>query len=234
VTHSLVAEARTLLTMLRGQPRAGSHAERLQAFYAPQAAHYDRFREQLLHGRDDLLRRLPLEPGDALIELGGGTGRNIEFLAERVQALGRVEVVDLCPALLAQARQRCAPWPNVHVIEADVTHYRPAQPADVVLLSYALTMIPDWRTAAHNAYAMLRPGGTLAIVDFCLGETQPRWLGGFWRRWFAHDGVHLSREHAAVLRALFPEHEYAERRAPVPYLPLLRVPYYLFLGVKRR
>lgn len=234
MNRSLAAEARTLFAMLRGQPRAGSHAERLQAFYAPQAEHYDRFRERLLQGRDELLRRLPLKPGDTLVELGGGTGRNIAVLAPRVQELARVEVVDLCPALLAQARQRCRPWPNVHVVEADVTHYRSAQPADVVLMSYALTMIPDWRSALHNAYGMLRLGGTLAIVDFCLGEAQPRWLGAFWRRWFEHDGVRLTREHGAQLRALFPRHDYSERSAPVPYLPLLRVPYYTFMGVRRR
>lgn len=234
MNHSPGAEARTLLAMLRGQPRAGSHAERLQAFYAPQAAHYDRFRARLLRGRDELLQRLPLAPGATLIDLGGGTGRNIEFLAARVPGLARVELVDLCPALLAQARQRCGRWPNVHLVEADVTHYRPAQAADVVLMSYALTMIPDWRPALRNAVAMLRPGGTLAIVDFCLSKSQPRWLGAFWRRWFAHDGVRLSHEHAAVLRALLPAHEYAEHRAPVPYLPLLQVPYYHFLGAKPR
>ncbi|MFO1436012.1 MAG: hypothetical protein U1F34_06570 [Gammaproteobacteria bacterium] len=69
MTFGAVAEVRTPPSMLRGQPRCGSHREKLQAFYAPQAEHYDRFRERLLRGRDELLSRLPLRPGDVLIEL---------------------------------------------------------------------------------------------------------------------------------------------------------------------
>ncbi|MFO1436013.1 MAG: hypothetical protein U1F34_06575 [Gammaproteobacteria bacterium] len=39
------------------------------------------------------------------------------------------------------------------------------QAADVVLMSYALTMIPIG-VAVRNAVSMLKPGGTLAVVDF--------------------------------------------------------------------
>ena len=39
-------------------------------------------------------------------------------------------------------------------------------PADVVRESYSLTMIPDWFAALDQAYAMLKPGGTIGIVDF--------------------------------------------------------------------
>ena len=43
----LAADARILWRMLCGQPRAGSHAERLQGFYAPQATRYDAFRARV-------------------------------------------------------------------------------------------------------------------------------------------------------------------------------------------
>jgi S-adenosylmethionine-diacylgycerolhomoserine-N-methlytransferase len=232
VSFPVAAEARTLLSMLQGQPRRGSHAERLQAFYSPQAGHYDRFRERLLKGRRELLARLPLSDSEVLIELGAGTGRNLEFLGNRINRLARVELIDLCPALLDRARSRAAAWPHVTVVEADVTHYLPSQPADCVLLSYALTMIPDWRAALGNAIAMLKPGGRLAVVDFCVSARQPRWLRHFWQRWFAHDGVHLSVEHIAALCIALPDHECEQHFAPMPYLPALRVPYYLFLGTK--
>ena len=48
---ALRADAGVLLSLLRGMPRSATHEERLQAFYAPQAAHYDAFRERLLQGR---------------------------------------------------------------------------------------------------------------------------------------------------------------------------------------
>lgn len=231
-------DAQTLLHLLRGQPRAGSHAERLEAFYAPQARHYDTFREQLLHGRRELIALLAPPPGAHVVELGGGTGRNLLYFGDTLVRLGSVEIVDLCPALLGRARQRTEGLANVRIVEADAVTYRPARPVDCVYLSYALTMMPDWRGALDNALAMLKPGGTLGVVDFYVAphRTAPGAARHgaltrlFWPRWFAHDGVRLDPDHLPTLRRLLPKHQSLERRAPVPYLPGLRVPYYVLVG----
>jgi S-adenosylmethionine-diacylgycerolhomoserine-N-methlytransferase len=234
----VVREAQVLLRLVRGQPRRGTLAERLEAFYGPQAEHYDAFRERLLHGRSELMERLAPRPGDHVVELGAGTGRNLGFLAERLPGLGSVELVDLCPALLDRARRRIQDRPNVRAVEADAVTYRPARPVDLVYFSYSLTMIPDWEGALRNAVSMLKPGGALGVVDFYVSDPDPapglnrhgalsRW---FWPRWFAHDGVRPNPAHLRTLRALLPDHALSEHRAPVPYLPGLRVPYYVFVG----
>lgn len=227
-----------ILQLMRGQPRKGSPAERLQAFYGPQARDYDSFRERLLHGRRELLEMLAPEPGEHIVELGAGTGRNIFFLGERLTRLGSVELVDLCPALLEQARLRTRRLPNVRVVEADAVTYRPARLADRVYFSYSLTMIKDWRGTIENALTMLKPGGVLGVVDFYVAGSAPRpgdvahnaFTRFFWPRLFAHDGVYLTPEHLHRLRGLLPDHRYLEQRAPVPYLPGLRVPYFIFIG----
>jgi S-adenosylmethionine-diacylgycerolhomoserine-N-methlytransferase len=234
-------DARVLWSLVRGQPKRGSLAERLQAFYAPQAIHYDAFRERLLQGRAELIERLAPAPGERIVELGAGTGRNLDFFGERLATLESVELVDLCPALLDEARRRTAGRSNVRVVEADAATYTPSQPVDALYFSYSLTMMPDWIGALGNALAMLKPGGLLGVVDFYVSAPTPpaglvrhgrlaRWL---WPRWFAHDGVHPNPAHLRTLRTLLPEHWLAERLAPVPYLPGLRVPYYLFVGTKR-
>jgi S-adenosylmethionine-diacylgycerolhomoserine-N-methlytransferase len=235
----LAADARVLWRLLRGQPRRGSHAERLAGFYAPQAERYDAFRSRLLHGRGELIDALEIPPGAAVVELGCGTGSNLEWLgAPRAGGYGglgdlaSLELVDLCPPLLALARQRARGLANVAVIEADATTWRPRQPVDRVILSYSLTMMPDWRAVLVNAWAMLAPGGRLGVVDFHLPETGSRFGKRFWQNWFAHDGVHLSDQHLRALRSLFVDPLVRERRAGVPYLPGLRAPYYLFVGVK--
>jgi S-adenosylmethionine-diacylgycerolhomoserine-N-methlytransferase len=235
-----MADARILLHLLRGQPRHGTHAERLQAFYAPQAGAYDAFRERLLHGRRELIEQLDPRPGEHLVELGGGTGRNLLFLGERVAELGSVTLVDLCPALLEQARSRIEQLPGLRVVEADAAQWRPERPVDCVYLSYALTMIPDWRATIDNAIAMLRPGGRLGVVDFYVSAPAPApglvrhglLTRAFWPRWFRHDGVHLGPAHLDALRRRLPEHQLSEGQAPVPYLPGLRVPFYRFIGHK--
>jgi len=96
-------------------------------------------------------------------------------------------------------------------------------------------MIPQWRAAIDNALAMLRPGGLLGVVDFdlprgdCIAD---RCACEFWRRWFAHDGVHLDRAHVETLRQLTEPRLLRESTAALPWLPGLRMPYYLYLGRK--
>src|SRR5215469_12676703 len=100
--RDLLADSRILLQMLRGQSRQGTAAERLQAFYAPQASRYDAFRARLLHGRSELIERLAIPAGGVVVELGGGTGSNIDRFGRRMQTFQRYILVDLCRALLDQ------------------------------------------------------------------------------------------------------------------------------------
>jgi S-adenosylmethionine-diacylgycerolhomoserine-N-methlytransferase len=232
----LSADARILWRLLRGQPRTGSHAERLEGFYAPQADRYDIFRARLLHGRGDMIRALEIPSGARVVELGCGTGSNLVELARTrpLETLASVELVDLCPPLLEVARRRTAGLANVSVIGADATQWRPAQPVDRVFLSYSLTMMPDWRAVLDNAHAMLVPGGRLGIVDFHLPGTGNRFVNALWQHWFAHDGVHLSKQHLPALQSLFTASQLEQWHAAVPYLPGLRAPYYWFVGSKPR
>ena len=229
---ALKRDAAVLGRLMYGMPAGPSHAERLQAFYAPQADAYDAFRERLLAGRAELMRKLAPPPGAYVVELGAGTGRNIDFLGETLGRLGRVDLVDLCPSLLERAAKRVQGRPNVRVVREDATTFRPERPADCVYLSYSLTMMPDWRAALANAVAMLRPGGVLGVVDFQVSSSQAVLARTFWRKWFAHDGVMLNPEHLGELRIALPRHYSIELAAPVPYVPVLRVPYYIFVGRK--
>ena len=229
------ADLKILWQMARGASVGANHAERLERFYRPQAKNYDAFRQRLLQGRSELIELLAPPDGAFIVELGAGTGNNARYFGERLAHFEAVELVDLCPALLEQARLRWADEPRVRVIEADATSYRPAKPVDRVYFSYALTMIPQWRQALDNALAMLKPGGLLGVVDFdlprgnCLAE---RCACEFWRRWFAHDGVRLDRAHVEQLQALTEPVTLRESTASLPYLPGLRVPYYVYVGRK--
>ncbi len=238
--ESLRADAAVLARLVRGMPRGTSHAQALATFYGAQSPHYDCFRERLLHGRAELIASLDLPERAHVVELGGGTGRNADFFGARLAHVAAYDVVDLCAPLLAQARLRQQRIPQLCAIEADATTWQPQRPVDVVILSYALTMMPDWRAAIDNAVTMLKPRGVLAVVDFHVSPARAEagrvqhgtLMRHFWPMWFAHDGVRLDAAHLPALCRAVPRHDLIEASAPLPYVPLARVPYYRFVGHK--
>jgi S-adenosylmethionine-diacylgycerolhomoserine-N-methlytransferase len=149
--------------------------ERMERMYRPQIGLYDLTRKPYLLGRDRLIATMPLAPGDLVCEVGCGTGRNLERLARREPTL-RLFGLDASAAMLERARQRrCASLARGLAEELNPkTHFGIEQPFDRIVFSYALSMIADWRGALRQSLKVLRPGGTLAIVDF--GD-QRRWPG---------------------------------------------------------
>ncbi len=102
-------------------------------------------------------------------------------------------------------------------------------------------MIPDWFAAVENARVMLRPGGAIGVVDFFVSRKYPepgrvrhgRFARSFWPLWFAGTDVFPSPDHVPFLHHHFEATEYVEGRTKMPYVPLLRVPYYRFVGRAR-
>jgi S-adenosylmethionine-diacylgycerolhomoserine-N-methlytransferase len=226
-----------------------THAERLENFYAGQAADYDRFRRRMLYGRRELWQALAARVSDCLsetvwVDLGAGTAANFEAIANQVPQFRRVYWVDLSASLLAVAKQRQerAGWQTVEIVESEAETFRlpPGERADIVTFSYSLTMTPNWFAAIDNALLLLKPGGLLGVVDFYVsrqrGESylQPHSWGTrwFWRMWFEHDGVLLSPDHIPYLRSRTEPLQFEASRAQMPYLPLLQVPFYGYIGRK--
>ncbi len=243
---SLASEARVLWSLLRGQPSGGDHADRLAAFYGPQAAHYDAFRERLLQGRGELLQglwqRLEAEanPAPKLLELGAGTGHNLSYLGDTVDRFARIDLVDLCEPLLEQARLKWQGHEQIHIHGGDATIFHTPSPVDAVYFSYSLTMIPNWFQAIENAIDNLKPGGWLGVVDFYVARKHPApgaarhngFTRHFWPMWFAHDGVRPNQDLLPYLQSRLRQESLQELRAKVPYLPGIRVPYFVFVGQK--
>ena len=244
LTMSFASDLKVLYHLALKPVRGKDHASRLESFYGGQAEAYDDFRKRLLQGREQLYQTVPAPEGGVWVDMGGGTAANLEFMGDRVNDLGKIYVVDLSPSLLQVAENRIEErgWDHVEAVEADATKYRPPEElADVVTFSYSLTMIPDWFSAIENALAMLKPGGRIGVVDFFIGRKyaaddapQHGWTTRtFWPTWFANDNVFLSPDHVPFLHQHFEVESFEPGRAKVPYIPLMRVPYYRFVGRKR-
>jgi S-adenosylmethionine-diacylgycerolhomoserine-N-methlytransferase len=242
---SLLSDLKVLYHLALKPVRGASHEDRLESFYAGQASAYDEFRKRLLQGRQELWSDLRGRvDGGVWIDMGGGTGSNLEYFADEMARWEKIYVVDLSSSLLEVAKERAEQngWDNVEVVHADATTFRLERPADVVTFSYSLTMIPDWFAAIDAARANLRDDGLLGVVDFFIsrkyaadGNSQHGWLTRTgWPTWFGNDNVYLSPDHLPYLQRRFNTLQLDECRAKVPYIPLARVPYYRFIGCKQQ
>lgn len=240
---SLTRDLRTL-TQLALPTRGNSHAERLNHFYCGQASNYDSFRKRMLHGRAEMMRSIEIPEGGRWIDFGGGTGANFEAIGDEISRLHSVEIVDLCLPLLkiAESRIRSQGWTNVTTRRDDVTSYRPDQPVDVVTFSYSLTMIPNWFDAIENAVQVLKPGGQIGIVDFYVSKKHPAEgrrrhnlaTRTFWPAWFQSDNVFVSADHLPYLSSKFETQSIVETAGKLPFVPLLKIPHYRFVGRNSR
>lgn len=237
-----LSQLKTLYHLTLSPIRGETHQQRLDSFYGGQAAHYDATREKLLHGREELFAALPV--GGDWIDLGCGTGRNATLFGDRLADFDSVRLVDLSESLLAVADRRVREngWANARAIHADATRLDAADgSADLVTFAYSLTMIPNWFAALEEAQRVLRPGGVLGVVDFYVSRKWPaggrrrhRWFTrSFWPVWFASDNVHLCPDHLPYLCEHYDTQQVDEQTGKLPWLPLLRVPYYRFVGRKR-
>jgi S-adenosylmethionine-diacylgycerolhomoserine-N-methlytransferase len=239
---SVAADLKVLYHLAFAPIRGQTHAARLNNFYRGQADQYDAFRQRLLPARDELVRLLDLPEGGVWVDMGGGTGANLEFAGDRLAGLSRAYVVDLCAPLLeiADTRIRKKGWKNVSAVAADATTFTPPEPVDVVTFSYSLTMIADWFEAIDHAARLLKPGGSIGVVDFHVsrkhaepGRDRHGWLTrSLLPLWFGSDNVFVSADHLAYLARRFQPISLAERHTRLPYLPFVRAPYYVFIGRK--
>ncbi|MBP1883337.1 class I SAM-dependent methyltransferase [Sinorhizobium mexicanum] len=169
--------------MNAARPLENNHARLMDQMYRYQRYIYDFTRKYYLFGRDTLIRELDPPAGASVLEVGCGTGRNLAMIGELYT--GRLLFgLDISAEMLATARAKLRRQGlcSVTLRVADATNFSATafdQPGfDRIVISYALSMIPEWEKSLDAAIAALNPGGSLHIADF--GQ-QEGWPGGFRR-----------------------------------------------------
>jgi ArsR family transcriptional regulator len=176
----LAADRRAAARLAADKARAASDAFRRHG------ADWDEMRALGLSGEAIEIALLAALPSrvERLLDIGAGTGRLLELVAPRC---GAVLGVDASREMLALARARLAErnLSNCAVRQADM--YRlplPDAGFDAVTLQMVLHYAEDPAAALAEAGRVLRPGGTLLIVDLApharadlLGRHAHRWPG---------------------------------------------------------
>ena len=159
--------------------------KKVQAMYESGAKHYDfttiLFRLiglRMKAYRSLAIKKLSLQRGNCVIELGCGTGLNFPFLMEQIGPEGRLIGIDLTPGMLDIARVRVdrSGWKNVELIQSDIAAYDFPEGVNGVLATGLFGYIPEYDRVIKAASQALVPGGHLAILDGKQPENLPSWL----------------------------------------------------------
>jgi S-adenosylmethionine-diacylgycerolhomoserine-N-methlytransferase len=166
---------------------AESHAGLMDGMYRYQRHIYDFTRKYYLLGRDRTIEQLDVPVDGSLLEVGCGTGRNLLFAHRRFPS-ARLYGLDISQEMLLSARRSfngMSREPDFRV--ADATAFLPSdfgrQGFDRIMISYALSMIPDWQAAIDASISALAPGGQLHIVDFGQQDGLPAWFRRALKAW---------------------------------------------------
>lgn len=130
---------------------------------------FEREGREIYDQRHRIVDALGLRPGQAVADVGAGSGLFTLLLAERVGPRGRVYAVDIVPGFLEQIQQRAraAGLRNVRtVLGTERAAGLPARSVDVVLVCDTYHHFEYPRAMLASIHRALRPGGQLVLVEF--------------------------------------------------------------------
>jgi demethylmenaquinone methyltransferase/2-methoxy-6-polyprenyl-1,4-benzoquinol methylase len=146
-----------------------AHAKSL---FAPLAPTYDRYATLLSYGQDPrwrrfLVSRIDAGPGDRVLDVATGTGAVAREL--RRQKGCAVVGVDQSPEMLAEADRR-SPG-RIELVEASAEELPFADGEfDALTFTYLLRYVDDPAAVLAELARVVRPGGTIAGLEFGLPE----------------------------------------------------------------
>ncbi len=143
-------------------------AERVVRHYSRLAPAYDTRWDRYSRGSlGKLVELLPLHGDERLLDIACGTGR-LEGLLRQAQPRLDVTGVDLSPHMIEVARGRLPEDPRTrwHQGTLDTVELPPAS-FDVVTCNNAFHLFPEQQASLVQMARLTRPGGVVAIVDWC-------------------------------------------------------------------
>jgi demethylmenaquinone methyltransferase/2-methoxy-6-polyprenyl-1,4-benzoquinol methylase len=150
-----------------------------RTLFAPLGPTYDRYAALLSLGQDPrwrrfLVSRVDAGPDDVVLDVATGTGAVARELIRQKRCT--VVGVDQSPEMLAEARRRLGS--EVRLVEANAERLPFTDGEfDALTFTYLLRYVADPAATLRELARVVRPGGTIASLEFALphGVWRPLW-----------------------------------------------------------
>lgn len=111
------------------------------------------------------MRHMHLNSGQVILDLCCGTG---DWSIHMARTNPQVEVIglDFSENMLDVAKERTAHIENVSLIQGDAMNLEfPDNSIDTVTIGFGLRNLPDYAQGLKEMYRVLKPGGTLVVLE---------------------------------------------------------------------
>ncbi len=153
----------------------GDKAGRVKDVFDSVAQRYDVMNDLMSGGMHRLWKRFTVEqaavrPGQAVLDLAGGTGDLAARFLPQVGGSGQVVLADINQAMLIEGRRRlidAGAAGNLSIAQVDAEKLPFADGSfDCIAIAFGLRNVTDKEAALQSMFRVLKPGGKLLILEF--------------------------------------------------------------------
>jgi len=150
------------------------------------------------HFMREVIGKMDIKPGQSILDLGSGTGRNDCLMAQKIGSHGKILGLDISDEMIRKAFKRCFRYANIKFeklrIELPLAY---KEEFDKVFISFVLHGFEDDQKVGiiRNAYQALKRGGTFHVLDYAEFDINRMWLPLRWAfaRWECQLAVEFLR-----------------------------------------